>query len=350
MGHWGVAAVLAVGVFCSGVATARAQEASDLEARIQFDQGVMLFEEGKFAQAAVAFRRAYELKPTYKLWWNVAQVENELGHYSAALEAYSSYLAEGGDEVSQERRDKVQAQIDRLRYRVGEIDLECPVAGATVYVNGKDRGTTPLDKELFVDIGEHEIEVRKGGERLHREVVAVAGRQRVTVRVQVSGVAPTPEPEVPPEPTAEADEPEPEPEPADGPSDEGKPRIWTWVAGGIGVAAGVTGAILGVKALKRKNSFMDECGDDGECVQSSECGSGWLLITSEDPPTCREDDRDQVKTLSLTADILYGVAAAGIATGVVLFFLEPRLGDDKEVAVAPAVTDDVAGVVIVGEF
>ncbi|MBW2278056.1 MAG: PEGA domain-containing protein [Deltaproteobacteria bacterium] len=324
---------------------ANAQEGSDLEARIQFDQGVLLYEEGRFDQAAVAFRRAYELKPSYKLLWNVAQVENELGNYSAALNAYTKYLADGGDEVSDERRQMVEKQLERLRFRVGELTIKCPVKGATVYINGKDRGTTPLDAPLYVNVGEHEIEVTKQGKRLHREVLAVAGRQKVTVDVEVAGE------ELPPTPVEPETEPEPEPEPEEPeePSPTG-PRIWTWVALGVGVAAGVTGGILGGKALSRKNSFMDECGD-GQCVKSPDCGSGWLLITGIDEPTGREDDRDRIKTMSLTADILYGVAAAGVATGVVLFFIEPTWsGDEAEVTVAPTVSSDVAGVAIIGEF
>jgi hypothetical protein len=323
-------------------AAALAQEGSDLEARIQFDQGVMLYEEGKFAQAAVAFKRAYELKPSYKLWWNIAQVENELGHYSEALNAYTHYLEEGEGHVSQDRVDLVNEQIDRLRYRVGELAVECPINGATVYVDGRDRGLTPLKADLYVDIGEHEVEVRKAGKQLHREVVAVAGQQQVTVWVQVEATEALP-PGVGPEP-----EPEPEPAPAE-PAKDGGPRIWTWVALGVGAAAGVTGGILGAKALSRKNSFMDDCGD-GQCYTSPECGSGWFYMSTADGGTCREDDRDKIKNMALVADIMYGVAAAAVATGVVLFFIEPGLGQSDEVAIVPTITEDGSGLVLTGEF
>lgn len=349
MRHRPTTAIVVIALLLVGSGHSHADEAadegSDLEARIQFDQGLLLYEEGKYDQAAVAFRRAYELKPSYKLLWNVAQVENELGNYSAALKAYSDYLADGGDEVPEERRQQVQAQIDRLRLRVGQLTIQCATDDATIYIDGKDRGTTPAPDAIYVDVGEHEVEIIKQGERLHREVVAVAGRQQVTVQVHTAGEEPLPPPVEPmPEPEPVVDEAEVEPPPATG------PRIWTWVALGVGVAAGVTGGVLGGKALNRKNSFMDECGD-GQCVKSPDCGDGWLLITDVETPTCREDDRGKIKTLALTADILYGVAAAGVAAGVVLFFVEPTLGgDESEVAVAPTVSSDVAGVVIIGTF
>jgi hypothetical protein len=344
MRHRGILFTFSIALLFVQVSSASADEGSEIEARIQFEQGVLLYEEGKYDQAAVAFRRAYELKPSYKLLWNVAQVENELGNYSAALDAYTKYLADGGDEVSAERKQQVEKQIERLRFRVGEVTIVCPVGGATVYIDGKDRGTTPIKGVIYIDVGEHEFEVVKSGQRLHREVKAVAGRQKVTIEVEVAGEDQPPvpvEPELEPEPESDLDEPEPT---AKG------PRIWTWVALGVGVAAGVTGGVLGAKALSRKNSFMDECGD-GQCVRSTECGDGWLLITGIEEPTCREDDRDKIKTLSLTADIMYGVAAAGVAAGVVLFFVEPTLGgDEAEVSIAPTVSNEVAGVAITGAF
>ena len=72
------------------------------EARTQFEQGIALYDEGKYDQAAIAFQRAFELKPSYKILYNIAQAQNQLGHYAAALEAFARYLAEGGDAVPDE--------------------------------------------------------------------------------------------------------------------------------------------------------------------------------------------------------------------------------------------------------
>ncbi len=77
-----IAVVLAMGL-CG---TSWADKRND-EARTQFEQGLALYNDYKFEQAAIAFGRAYELKPTYKLLYNLGQVENELSHYAAALEA-----------------------------------------------------------------------------------------------------------------------------------------------------------------------------------------------------------------------------------------------------------------------
>jgi hypothetical protein len=308
----------------AGLPAARAEENPKKAAKVQFELGVKLFHEGKHEQASIAFDRAYELRPHFKLLWNIGQVENELGHYAAALVAYTRYLEEGGKKVPKKRGAKAREEIERLRNLVGTLVVSCPVEGAKVKVNNEARGVTPLEGPLYLDIGKHEVIVARGREELFREVVTVAGGKEVRVEVED---APAPAAEEPAaEPAAE--------ETTEEPADEEKPkRIWTWVAGGVGVAAGITGAILGGVALSKKNTLMDECGDGG-CPES------------------RKSDRDEVNSLALGADIMYAVAAVGVAAGVVLFFVEPKLGGEREeeVAVTPTAFEHGGGIAVSGRF
>ena len=64
----------------------------------------------------------------------------------------------------------------------------------------------------------------------------------------------------------------------------------------------------------------------------------------------RKGDDEAIRRMNLGADVLFGVAAAGVITGVVLFFVEPGLGEEKPVAVAPAVAHDGFGLTIEGRF
>jgi len=282
------------------------------EARVHYTQGVDLYKDGKFEQASIAFERAYEIAPSYKILWNIGQVQNELGHYAAALDAYRRYLADGGDEVPAERRAEAEAEIERLTALVGEIVIDTEVEGATVFVDEKRQGDTPLDGPVLADIGEHEVLVKVGGDEIHREVVRVAGGKAVVVAVRAQSDGASGEPAVAAE-------------------DTGAGRTWTWVALGVGAAAGITGGVLGGVALSKKSDI------EGDCVDKS-C-----------PPSSKSE-ADKVETLALTADVLYGVAAAFVITGVVLFFVEPGLESDGDVAVAPVVSTDVAGVAVTGRF
>ena len=309
-----VAVALAVAVAATAVSTAAVADKKE-EARVHFEEGVRLYEDGQYEQAAIAFARAYELKPSFKLLFNIGQAESELKHYARALEAFTRYLAEGGDQIPPERVTTVKSEIERLNALVGLIIVECPVDGAKVLLDNENKGETPLESPIFVDIGKHEVMIKQGQEELLREVVRVAGGQRVTIEVEAGAGAPT--------------EPDDDPSVEDDP--EGGDRVWTWVALGVGGAAGIAGAAIGGAAMSKKSSLEKDCVDN-HCPQSS---SG---------------EADTIKSMNLTADVLFGVAAAGIITGVILFFVEPDDESEAEVAVTPAVTASGAGLSVGGRF
>jgi hypothetical protein len=178
---------LALTAFCGN---AIAQDTAGDEARDQFETGVDLFEKGQFAQASVAFARAYELRPSYKILYLVGKCENEQGHFALSLDAFTRYLAEGGDKIDQPRQDEVRKEIDKLRKRVGQVVVNTEIEGAVVFVDDEKKGTTPLPGPVFVDLGKHVVSVKQGAEELYREVVTVAGGQRAEVKIEAR-LAPT---------------------------------------------------------------------------------------------------------------------------------------------------------------
>jgi hypothetical protein len=290
--------------------------ADDEAARTQFEQGIALYEAGKYEKAAIAFERAYELKPSYKLLYNIGQVQNQLEHYAHALEAYTRYLAEGGDEVPTYRIAEVKHEVERLNSLVGMLVVETDIEGALVFVDDRRQGQTPLESTVFVDLGEHTIVIKKDGVELHREIVKVAGGQKVVVRVDAPEDG-TPPPDVPPSVPESEERPE---------------RVWTWVALGVGAAAGIGAGITGGVVLSRADRIKDDC-------SGNSC-----------PPSVK-DDLDSTRNLGYVTDVLIGVAAAGIATGIVLFFVEPGTGDeDQSVALIPTASEHGGGLALTGRF
>jgi hypothetical protein len=309
------------GALCMGsVAVA---DTTSKEAKAQFEQGLELFSDGQYEQAAIAFERAYDLKPSYKILFNVGQVQNELRHYAAALEAYMLYLAEGGDKIDSLRRKEVQHEVKRLNALVGMINVQTKVKGAVVFVDGRRQGETPLSGKVFVDLGEHEVLVKEDGEQIHKEIVKVAGGQSVTVEFEIKSNADTAKPVKPVEET---------PPPED--DEEPPKRVWTWVALGIGAAAAVGAGVTGGMSYSLVNDIKDDC-DGNNC------------------PSGREDDAGKAENLGNVSTALTVAAAVGITAGVLLFFLEP--GDDKEeskasVAIVPSAAPDNVGLSLTGRF
>jgi hypothetical protein len=319
MKHARMAAALLLGLAVH-VAPARAADAEH-EARSQFQNGIALYKDGDFEQAAIAFARAYELKPSYKILFNIGQVRNELKRYARALEAYTRYLSEGGTEIPPERRDQVEVEVRRLEGLVGSIVVTSAVDGATVFLDDTRQDDTPLAKALVVDMGEHVVVVRKAGVELHREKVTVAGGARVVVQVE-DAKQPIPQPL--PETGRGAQPPRKE-------EGEGSPRrVWTWVAFGVGGAAAIGAAIAGGLTISAVSDLEVAC-DGNDC------------------PPSEQDTIDSGQRAAMAANVLTGIAAAGIAAGVALYFFEPDL-NGTAVEIAPTASARGAGLVVGGRF
>ena len=250
----------------------------DEEAKIQFKQGVTLYKDGDFEQAAIAFERAYELKPSYKILFNIAQTENERKHYAAALKAYHRYLKGGGDQIEAERRAEVEKELTRLKALVGGITVKTDIKGAVVFVDGFRHAETPFTRPILVDLGEHEVLIKRGTEELHRETIKVAGGQKVVVDLE-AGASHGGEPVVPDE------------EDRDSPK-----RVWTWVAMGVGGAAAIGAGITGGLTLGKAGDIEDDCGGGSEC------------------PVSQKSAVDDAKTLGNVTNVLIGVAVVGKPT------------------------------------
>lgn len=129
----------------------------------------------------------------------------------------------------------------------------------------------------------------------------------------------------------EADAPAETIAPTPPPRDEGGgvslPAIVSYAVAGAGL---VTFGVFGALALAEDSSLAESCGADA----GRACGS---------------DDVSTLQTFSLVADIGLGVAVVGAIVGTVFLLLGG--GDDEpEVALAPAVGPDVAGISARGRF
>jgi tetratricopeptide (TPR) repeat protein len=94
-------------------------------------------------------------------------------------------------------------------------------------------------------------------------------------------------------------------------------RKWTWIVGGVGVAA-LAGALgTGIASQLDYNSLGSSC-------TANQC----------DPS--KAADLDRGKQLALATDILWPVGAAAVATAVVLFVVEGRHAPAKHARLTPA--------------
>ncbi len=295
-----------------------AADENDDEARAQYERGKELYEADKFTEAAIAFQRAYELKPSFKILYNIGQVENENGDYVRALDAYTRYLEEGGDDVPADREAAVDKEIARLKTLVGSLRVEGAQDGAVLMVDGRRMGEAPFDGPVMVKLGEHEVVVKIFGEELFHEFVRVAGGQEFPIRVETGPVK---------EDTTMAVHVSDQQVERRGSKTL---RVLGVVALAVGGAAIVGTALTGVNAGNLTEELEGVCPDDS-------C-----------PPEYKNDydDAKRAATMSTILGVFSGLA---VTTGVVLLIVgrKPR---EKNVEVGAAAGPSGAGLLITGRF
>lgn len=314
-----VALALALAFLPAGAAGAPRPDVT-AEAKAHFKKGTELYRQARYREAINEFETAYKLKPHGVMHFNIAQCYERLGEIAAALRSYHDYLREvpGADD-----RSSVMEAMSNLEARLSATGVQqllvySEPSEAEVWIDGQSRGRTPLG--IVLPHGTHQVSLVKTGYRtVTREAVLTTGRSlELSLALQKGPSSapvnvPLPPPPVvgggPAAPSTAAGIAAPgskitapaltlSPEPPRPPARKG--RLWTWVAAGVAVAAAGAGAYYGASAKSASDKLVS-----GNYVQPQ-----------------IQQLRDDARSKSRTANVLYGVAGAAGAGGVALFFLE----------------------------
>jgi hypothetical protein len=290
------------------------------EAKSHFQSGAALYDNNDLRGALLEFQRAYELAPSYKILFNIAQVEMELQDHAGAFKAYTRYVKEGGPDIAPARLAQVNAEIERLRGRVGFLAIQTS-AGARVLVDDDQVGYAPLPEAIAVTAGRHRVTFEVPGREAVTRVFDVSGRQ------EVAAVLVFDTPVIPPI-TAPSLTSTPEPA-KHSPANRKTPVYIAWsVAGGFAIGAGVFALIAH--------------GDANELA----------ALRSRFPVTSDQLAAQRSKTVRNAAvtDVLAGAAVA--SAGVALYLMLTRIDVDARPAKDNAVQLHIAptGVAIAGRF
>jgi hypothetical protein len=185
-------------LFCFGVEPARAQATADKpaaeadaakapsdarkeEAKQRFLRGLGLAKEGAWDAALAEFTASIETYPTRAALSNAAISLKQLKRYAEAHAAYADLLAKFSAELTPDGRASVESDMNELRALLGEIEVDSQPSGATVVIDGQQRGLTPLATPMLVDAGTHSVRVAKDGFASFETQLTVASRQKKRV-------------------------------------------------------------------------------------------------------------------------------------------------------------------------
>src|SRR4051794_30920237 len=128
-------------------ATAFAQPSTDQvtkdEARRHFEEGIAHFDREEWSAALAEFLKSRELFPTRVATKNAATCLRKEKRFDEALDMFESFRRDFPD-VSPADRMFAEREIQALQALVGTIDIRTAEAGATVVIDGRTRGATPL--------------------------------------------------------------------------------------------------------------------------------------------------------------------------------------------------------------
>ena len=141
------------------------------QARALFRQANKLFAAKKLEEALAKFRAARELFKSYKIDLNIASTLSELGRLPEAAHNYENFLRKGWESAPPSMVKGAREKLDELKTRLGILVLECTPGGATVTLDGKELGQTPIQERIYVTPGDHQLIPGHGaGARIDVEV------------------------------------------------------------------------------------------------------------------------------------------------------------------------------------
>jgi hypothetical protein len=162
-------------------ATADAANSEDArkkeEAKERFLRGLELAQRDDWDAALAEFEASRAIFPTRAALRNAAVSLRNLKRYADAIQMYEELVASLGKEMSEDEKKKTDEAIAELRAYVGEFDVTSDQAGATVVIDGKQYGTTPLPRRILVNSGTHTLRVSKEGFETFEATLTIAGKQ-----------------------------------------------------------------------------------------------------------------------------------------------------------------------------
>jgi hypothetical protein len=264
-----------------------------------FEQGLELFDQGRFKEACQKFELSMQLDPSPGTLLNLGNCYEPQGDLVRALETFERAFADAQRTTDLRRKelwtDAARERIASLSRRVPQLTLRGLPKDGRVALDRK-----PLERTsgaLRINPGHHAVEVSAPGKRTFTREFDITSGQRLAMNI----------------PALEADvssRSEPTPaaavEPIHRTDDSGRSRYapWPYVLGGAGVVFLGAALATGLTANSRQNKLERECDSNDIC-----------------PPSL-QNTRDSAETLALLTDVFWitGVVAAGV--GVTLFVLD----------------------------
>lgn len=315
-------------------------DATTLQARARFKEGVEAFDKGKYEEARLAFLQAYTLKKHPAVLLNLAQSSAKSNHPLEAAGYFKQFLKESTTASPQQKKD-AEAGLADVRKKIGTIDVVA-AAGTQVTMDDQPVGTTPLGDVLDVEPGQHTL---KGAGQTVTVTASVGQKTEARLLPQDKPAPVTPPPVTPP-PDTKPDNPPPGPEGTPTkPDAHEKPGLTTaptpmWpVYVGLGVGAvGLAGTIIFAafkgsaqsKADSVAATIRDKAVNEYNIPAQGACNNS--SVTTQFAGACQtlKNNNDNVNTDATVANVSVVVMIVGFVGAGAYYLFGPKKDEAAE--------------------
>lgn len=296
----------------ASASTARADEAA---AAAMFDRGLAAMMAGELEKACPMLAESFRLDPRAGSLFTLAECEAKLGKSASALVHYQDYLVRFDGLSAREqarqgqRRELAVKQVEALKSTVAELTVRVPPNAPPTGVVKRDgavQGPPALGVALPIDPGLHTVVTDNGAGKTREVQLVLSPGEKKEITVEFAPVDATREPD-----------------PGSGARRAPPGPMWPiYTTVGVGAAGVIVGSVFGGLTYSKKDTI------DTHCPQRRCDAEGRKAV-------------DSAATTSLVSTIGFGVGAAGLVAGAILWAIRPSdrpSGTDTSRATWPTLT------------
>ncbi len=156
------------------------QEEEKAKAKKHFEAGKNLMKVDEYDDASEHFKKSVKIFPTKAAMLNLANCYMALHDFHHALNWYQRLKFKYKKSLGEDLLEVVNEHIREIKSMSVKLKIKVKQNGATVKVDGRDMGVSPLTSYIIVAPGEHSVEVSLSGHKVFRgKPKAVLGAQTV---------------------------------------------------------------------------------------------------------------------------------------------------------------------------
>jgi hypothetical protein len=163
--------------------------AARARARALAQEGAEHYAQGDYQAALQKFEEAYATFATPRLLFNLGLAYRGLAREVEAIEAFERFIAQAPDAPEDSRAEAASATAE-LRKRVGSVEIVCNLDGAEVTIDGRSVGRTPIEREILVAAGTHQVVLERPGAELFLQRITAAPGEVVRVDARMAPAGP----------------------------------------------------------------------------------------------------------------------------------------------------------------